>query len=163
MDTDHIEKRIVLRAPRVRVWRAISEAQQFGTWFGVEFDGEFVAGTSITGRLVGTKVDAEVAKLQQSHLGLPFEFQIETIEPMSLFAFRWHPNAVDADADYSAEPMTLVEFRLEEAVQGTQLTVKESGFERIPLKRRASAFTNNEGGWTHQCKLIEKYLEQHRS
>lgn len=163
MNTDYIEKRIVLRAPRDRVWRAISDAKQFGTWFGIEFDGEFVARSRITGRLVGTKVDAEVAKLQQSHLGLACEFQIETIEPMSLFAFRWHPNAVDVHADYSAEPMTLVEFRLEEVAQGTQLTLKESGFERIPLKRRASAFTNNEGGWTHQCKLIEKYLEQRLS
>jgi uncharacterized protein YndB with AHSA1/START domain len=160
---DYLEKRIILRAPRDRVWRAISEAKQFGRWFGVEFDGEFVAGTSITARLVGTAVDAEVAKLQQSHLGLRFEFQIETIEPMSLLAFRWHPNAIDAHTDYSGEPMTLVEFRLEELAQGTQLSVKESGFERIPLKRRASAFTNNEGGWTHQCKLIEKYLKQHRS
>jgi uncharacterized protein YndB with AHSA1/START domain len=161
--TDYIEKRVVLRAPRERVWRAVSEAKQFGTWFGVEFTGEFAAGIRITGRLTGTKVDPQVAKLQQSHLGLPFEFHIERIEPMSLFSFRWHPNAVDARADYSAEPMTLVEFRLEDAAQGTLLIIKESGFDRIPLGRRASAFANNEGGWTHQCNLIEKYLAQDRA
>ncbi len=160
---DRIEKRIVLRAPRERVWRAISEAKRFGSWFGVEFDGEFAAGTRLIGRIAPTKVDPEVARLQQPYAGFPFEFHIERIEPMSLFSFRWHPNAIDRSADYSAEPMTLVEFRLEEAAQGTRLTITESGFERIPLERRAKAFTSNEGGWTHQLQLIEKYLGQSSS
>lgn len=155
---DRIEKRIVLRAPRERVWRAISEARQFGSWFGVELDGEFAAHTRLTGRIAPTKVDPGVAKLQQPYIGFPFEFHIERIEPMSLFSFRWHPSAVDRNADYSAEPMTLVEFRLEDVAQGTLLTITESGFDRIPLERRAKAFTSNEGGWTHQLKLIEKYL-----
>lgn len=157
---DHIEKQIILRAPRERVWRAISEAKQFGTWFGVEFDGEFAAGTRLSGRIAPTKVDPEVAKLQQPYIDFPFEFHIERVEPMSLFSFRWHPHAVDPDADYSAEPMTLVEFRLEDAEQGTLLTITESGFDGIPLERRATAFTSNEGGWAHQSKLIEKYLDQ---
>lgn len=162
MDTipDRLEKRVVLRASRERVWRAISEARQFGTWFGVELDGEFIAGARLTGRIAPTKVDAEVAKLQQPHIGVPFEFHIERIEPMSLFSFRWHPYAIDRDMDYSAEPTTLVEFRLEEAAQGTLLTITESGFSRIPLERRARAFTSNEGGWTHQLRLIGKYLDQ---
>lgn len=157
---DRIEKRMVVRAPRERVWGAISEAKQFGSWFGVEFDGEFAAGTRLTGKIAPTKVDPEVAKLQQPYVGFPFEFHIERIEPMSLFSFRWHPSAVDRSVDYSAEPMTLVEFRLEEVAQGTLLTITESGFDRIPLERRAKAFTSNEGGWTHQLKLIEKYLDQ---
>ncbi|MGN4075569.1 SRPBCC family protein [Burkholderia gladioli] len=155
---DFIEKHVVLRAPRERVWRAISEAKQFGTWFGVEFDGEFVAGTRLTGRITPTQVDPEVAKMQEPYRGLPFEFHIERIEPMQLFSFRWHPSAVDIHADYSAEPMTLVEFRLQEAEPGTLLTIRESGFHAIPLERRAKAFTSNEGGWTHQAKLIETYL-----
>lgn len=156
---DRIEKHIVLRAPRERVWRAISEAKRFGLWFGVEFDGEFVAGTRIAGRIVPTKVDPEVAALQEPYTGWPLDIHVERIEPMRLFSFRWHPSAVDRDTDYSAEPMTLVEFRLEDAPEGTRLTITESGFDRIPLERRAKAFTGNEGGWTHQCKLIEKYLE----
>lgn len=155
---DRIEKRMVLRAPRDRVWRAISEAKQFGSWFGVDFDGEFRAGARLTGRLAPTKVDPEVARLQQPYAGFPFEFHIERIEPMSLFSFRWHPHAVDRNTDYSTEPMTLVEFRLEEAAQGTLLAITESGFDCIPLERRAKAFTSNEGGWTHQLKLIGKYL-----
>lgn len=157
---DHIEKRIVLRAPRERVWRAISEAKQFGTWFGVEFDGEFAVGTRLTGRIAPTQVDPEVAKLQQPYTGFPFEFHIERMEPMAIFSFRWHPNAVDRNVDYSAEPMTLVEFRLEDVEQGTLLTIRESGFDSIPLERRAKAFTSNEGGWTHQLKLVEKYLDR---
>jgi len=157
---DHIEKRIVLRPSRERVWRAISEAKQFGTWFGVEFDGDFAAGTRLTGRIAPTQVDPEVARLQQPHAGLPFEFYIERIEPMSLFSFRWHPSATDRNTDYSAEPTTLVEFRLQDAEQGTLLSIRESGFDSIPLERRAQAFTSNEGGWTHQLKLVEKYLGQ---
>ena len=157
---DRIEKRVVLRASRERVWCAISEARQFGTWFGVDLDGEFIAGARVMGRIAPTKVDPEVAKLQQPHVGLPFEFHVERIEPMSLFSFRWHPYAIDRNTDYTAEPTTLVEFRLEDAPQGTLLIISESGFSRIPLERRARAFTSNEGGWAHQPKLIGKYLEQ---
>ena len=157
---DRTEKQVALRVPRERVWRAISEAKRFGSWFGVDFNGEFAAGTRVTGRIAPTKVDPEVAKLQQPYVGFPFEFHIERMEPMSLFSFRWHPSAVDRSADYSAEPMTLVEFRLEEVAQGTLLTITESGFSRIPLERRAKAFTSNEGGWTHQLKRIERYLDR---
>ncbi len=129
----------------------------------MELEGEFAAGTRLSGRIAPTKADPEVAKLQQPYSGFPFEFYIDRIEPMSLFSFRWHPNAVDRNVDYSAEPMTLVEFRLEEAAQGTLLTITESGFAHIPLDRRAKAFTGNEGGWTHQLKLIEKYVGQSSS
>lgn len=156
--SDRIEKRLVLHAPLERVWRAVSEAKRFGTWFGVELDGEFAAGTRLIGRIAPTRVDPEVARLQQPYSGFPFEFHIERIEPMRLFSFHWHPYAVDRRVDYSAEPMTLVEFRLEEVAQGTLLTITESGFDRIPLERRAKAFTSNEAGWTHQLKLIDKYL-----
>ena len=157
---DRIEKQIVLPVPRERVWRAISEAKRFGSWFGVELEGEFAPGTRLIGRIAPTTVDPEVAKLQQPYVGFPFEFHIERLEPMSLFSFRWHPSAVDRSVDYSAEPTTLVEFRLEEVAQGTLLTITESGFSRIPLERRAKAFASNEGGWAHQLKLIEKYLAQ---
>ncbi|HYZ15789.1 MAG TPA: SRPBCC domain-containing protein, partial [Candidatus Acidoferrum sp.] len=93
--TDRIEKKILLRAPHERVWRAITDAKQFGNWFGVAFDGDFVAGARITGTIVPTKVDAEVAKLQESHTGAKFAFHVDRIEPMRLFSFRWHPFAVD--------------------------------------------------------------------
>ena len=157
-NTDRIEKKVLLRAPRERVWRAISDSRQFGSWFGVEFDGPFVVGTPIVGKLVPTTVDAEVAEKQKPYTGFRFEVAVERIEPMRLFSFRWHPYAVEPSVDYSKEPSTLVAFELEEASDGTLLTVTESGFDRIPLERRAKAFAANEGGWTAQVKMIEKYL-----
>lgn len=157
-NTDRIEKKLVLRAPRERVWQAISDAKQFGTWFGVEFDGPFVAGARMSGRMTPTKVDADVARMQQAYAGRAFECTIERIEPMQLFSFRWHPFAIDPAVDYSKEPTTLVEFRLEEVEGGTQLTITETGFDRIPLERRARAFEANTGGWTKQIELIAKYL-----
>ncbi len=156
--TDRIEKKALLRAPRERVWRAISDSKEFATWFGVTLDGPFVAGADIVGRITGTKVDPEVAKLQQPHEGKPFRISVDRIEPMRLFSFRWHPGAVDPNVDYSKEPTTLVVFELEEAAGGTMLTISESGFDRIPLERRARAFEGNDAGWSHQAKLIEKYL-----
>lgn len=157
-DTDRIRKSILLRAPRERVWRAISDSKEFGTWFGVEFDGAFAPGARVTGRIVPTKVDPEVAKMQEPYTGMAFDFTVERIEPMRLFSFRWHPFAVEPGVDYSKEPMTLIVFELEEAPGGTMLTITESGFDRVPLARRAKAFTANERGWEAQTKLIEKYL-----
>ncbi|WP_206675523.1 SRPBCC family protein [Solimonas terrae] len=158
MSMDQIEKKVVLKAPRERVWRAVSEADSFGRWFGVDFDGPFVAGRKLSGRIVPTTVDAEVAKLQAPHAGTPFAFVVDAIEPMDRFAFRWHPFAIDPAVDYSLEAMTLVEFLLEDAEGGVLLTIRESGFERIPLARRAAAFAANDGGWTHQTRLVAKYL-----
>jgi uncharacterized protein YndB with AHSA1/START domain len=156
--TDRIEKKVLLRAPRERVWRAISDSKQFGNWFGVEFDGPFVAGAHLTGRITPTKVDAEVAKSQEPYAGAPFECTIETVEPMRLFSFRWHPFAIEPGVDYSHEDSTLVAFELEDVVGGTSLTITESGFDQIPLERRAKAFAANEQGWTAQSVLIEKYV-----
>ncbi len=158
MSTDRIEKTIVLRAPRKRVWRALSDSTEFGTWFGVKFDGPFAPGASMRGVIVPTTVNAEVANAQKEYEGMPFEITIEQVEPERLFSFRWHPFAVERGVDYSAEPTTLVVFTLEEVANGVMLTVTESGFDRIPLARRAKAFTANEQGWSMVVKLIEEYL-----
>ena len=158
MEPSRIEKKIVLKATRERVWQAISDSAQFGTWFGVEFDGPFVAGSWMSGRTVATKVDPEVAKLQEPHRGKQFKIFVERIEPMERFSFRWHPYAIDPTIDYSKEPTTLVTFALAQADDGILLTITESGFEQIPAARRKQAFEANDGGWTHQTRLIEKYL-----
>jgi uncharacterized protein YndB with AHSA1/START domain len=157
---DRIEKKVLLRAALERVWEAITDGEKFGSWFGVRFDGAFAPGARLIGRIAPTKVDAEVAKLQEPHTGKPFEFRIHEIQPMKRFSFYWHPYAVDPATDYSKEPMTLVTFELEQASGGTTLTIVESGFDRIPLARRSEAFKANEGGWTHQAELIQKYLAQ---
>jgi uncharacterized protein YndB with AHSA1/START domain len=158
MSTDRIEKRILLRATRERVWRAVSDAKEYGSWFGVTFDGPFVEGKRLTGRITPTTVDAEVARMQEPYAGKAFEWTIERIEPMRRIAFRWHPYAVDEGVDYSKEPTTLIEFELRDAPGGILLVITESGFDQIPLARRAKAFKANDGGWEMQTRLIEKYL-----
>jgi len=158
MNINRIEKKTVLKSTRERVWQAISDSARFGAWFGVEFTGPFVAGSWLNGRIVPTKVDPEVARLQEPHTGALFQIFVERIEPMELFSFRWHPFAIDPGYDYSKEPTTLVTFELADTDNGVLLTITESGFEHIPVARRAQAFEANDGGWTHQKKLIEKYL-----
>jgi uncharacterized protein YndB with AHSA1/START domain len=155
---DRIDKAVRLRAMRERVWRAISDHREFGSWFGVRFEQAFVAGALMKGRIVPTSVDAEVARAQKPHEGAPFICTIERIQPQELFSFRWHPFAVEASVDYSQEPTTLVTFSLSDIPEGTLLQISETGFEGIPLARRAKAFTANDQGWTAQTRLIEKYL-----
>ncbi len=148
MNTDRIEKKIVLRAPRSRVWRAISDAKEFGTWFGVVLETPFTPGARVSGRITIPGYEHGVLNIT-----------IERIEPERYLSFRWHPYAIDPDLDYSTEPRTLVEFTLDEtAGGGTELTVVESGFDRIPAARRAEAFRMNDQGWAGQLKNIERHV-----
>ena len=160
MSTDRIEKKILLHAPPKRVWRALADSTEFGSWFGMKFDSPFVPGASMRGVIVPTTANAEVAKSQKPYEGLPFDITIEQMEPERLFSFRWHPGAVDPALDYSREPTTLVVFTLEQVADGVLLTLTESGFDKIPLARRAQAFAGNEQGWSIQMTLIEAYLAQ---
>ena len=158
--SDRIEKEVLLSAPLSRVWQALTDASEFGRWFGVSLDGQFKAGTPISGRITPTTVDPEVAKMQKPYEGMKFEIVVDRIEPKKLFSFRWHPFGVDPKVDYSRELMTLVEFTLQELPEGVRLTVAESGFDKIPIERRAAAFTANEGGWAKQMELVQKYVEK---
>jgi uncharacterized protein YndB with AHSA1/START domain len=158
MNTDRIEKTILLRAPLKRVWRAVADSTEFGTWFGMKFAAPFTAGAVIKAVMVPTKVNAKVAEAQKPYEGMSFEITVERLEPERLLSFRWHPGAVEPGVDYSAEPTTLVTFTLEEVAGGVMLTVTESGFDQIPLERRASAFAQNEQGWTMVVQLIGEYL-----
>lgn len=146
--TDRIEKRVELRAARSRVWRAITTAEEFAAWFRVNLDGEFAEGATVRG---------DVIHSSGKHV-CTVEMLIERIEPERYFSYRWHPYPIDPTVDYSAEPTTLVEFILEEAEGGTSLTIIESGFDRIPLARRAEAFRMNDGGWDGQIKNLERYV-----
>jgi uncharacterized protein YndB with AHSA1/START domain len=158
MSSDRIEKKILLRAPLSRVWRALTDSGEFGSWFGMRLRGPFVAGATMRGEIVPTTVDAETARKQKPYEGQPVEFVVDRIEPERLFSFRWHPFAIEPGVDYSNEPMTLVTFTLEEKDSGVLLTVVETGFDGLPLERRAAAFKANDGGWSKQMELIEKYL-----
>jgi uncharacterized protein YndB with AHSA1/START domain len=158
LNTDRIEKKILLHAPLKRVWQALSDSEEFATWFGIKLDGPFTPGARLRGTIVGTSADADVAKAQKQHADIPFEITIDRVEPERLFSFRWHPHAIERHTNYSQEPTTLVVFALEEAADGIMLTVTESGFDRIPLARRAKAFEGNDQGWGIVIKLIEKHL-----
>lgn len=158
MTSDRIEKQVLLRAPLKRVWRAISDSSDFGKWFGVKFEQPFLPGAHMRGVATPTVADPDVGKGQKPYEGLPFEIWVERMEPEKLFSFRWHPYAVEKDFDYSSEPTTLVEFTLEEVEGGVLLSMSESGFDQIPLERRATAFRINEGGWGTQVRMIALYL-----
>ncbi len=156
--TDRIEKAIVLRASRSRVWRALTDSGEFGAWFGARFDGPFLPGATVSGSIVPTTVNPTVAEMQKQYEGTSFEVVIDRVEPERLFSFRWHPFGVDSDADLANEPMTLVAFTLEDVTEGVRLTVTESGFDQIPIERRARAFSANEGGWEMVVTMIEEHL-----
>ena len=163
MNTDRIEKKILLRAPLERVWRALSNSTEFGTWFGMKIEGQFAPGAVMRGVIVPSKANAEVAAAQKPFEGTPFQFVVEEVQPRRLFSFRWHPGAIDPNIDYSKEPMTLVSFLLQEVPEGVMLTLTKSGFDRIPLERRAKAFAGNERGWEMQMKSIELYVTEART
>ena len=146
-NTDRIEKRVTLRASRSRVWRAITAPEEFGAWFGVKLEGPFTQGATVRGKIT-----------HPGYEHLTMEMRIERVEPERYFAYRWHPYAVEPGVDYSSEPTTLVEFRLEEAGRGTVLTIVESGFDRIPVARRDEAFRMNDGGWAEQVQNIATHV-----
>jgi uncharacterized protein YndB with AHSA1/START domain len=144
--SDRIRKQVVLRATPARVWRALSNAREFGAWFGAEFVGEFAPGATVRMKAV-----YEGKELMDA-------LEIERMDPERLLAFRWHPFAIDPAVDYSHEPTTLVEIVLAPAPEGTLLTVTESGFDKLPADRRAKAFEMNEGGWTVQMENIARHV-----
>ena len=144
---DRIEKRIELKAPVSRVWRALTDHREFGEWFRVRLDGPFVPGQTSTGNIT-----------YPGYEHLKWEAVVQKMEPEKLFSFTWHPYGIDPKTDYSNEPPTLVEFTLEPIAGGTLLRVAESGFDKIPAHRRAEAFRMNDGGWAQQMKNIENYV-----
>ena len=144
---DRIEKRIELKAPISRVWRALTDYREFGEWFRVKLGGPFVPG-----------------QISRGHITCPgyehvkWEATVIKIEPERYFSFTWHPYAIDPKIDYSQEPTTLVEFWLDKIPVGTSLLITESGFSGIPSGRRMEAFRMNDSGWTEQLKNIERHV-----
>jgi uncharacterized protein YndB with AHSA1/START domain len=144
--TDRIQKTVLLRAPRSKVWRALTDSDQFGQWFGARLENQFVAGRRAQGAIT-----------IPGYTHIRFEVEVEQMEPERLFSYRWQPGG-DPDKD-PAEPTTLVVFELEEVPEGTRLTVTETGFDRLPAARRAKAYRENDSGWTGQMENIRKYLD----
>ena len=146
--TDRIEKSVELKAPVTRVWRALTDYREFGTWFRVRLDGPFEPGRTVRGQIT-----------HPGYEHLKWEAVVQKMEPERLFSFTWHPYAIDPNQDYSSEAPTLVEFTLEKIAPGTLLRVVESGFAKLPDKRRLEAFRMNESGWAEQTKNIERHVD----
>jgi uncharacterized protein YndB with AHSA1/START domain len=145
---DTIEKQILLRAPIQRVWRALADAREFGTWFGADLAaGAFMPGARVRGPIT-----------YEGYEHLSFDVVVDRVEPPHLLSMRWHPSAIDPSVDYESEPTTLITFRLREAESGTLLTVTESGFDAIPEWRRADAYRGNDEGWSEQMRNIERHV-----
>jgi uncharacterized protein YndB with AHSA1/START domain len=169
MNSDRIEKRITLRAPLARVWRALADAEEFGRWFEIEIDGTVAPGAKVRGKFTGTLDESAIVAHQKSAGVEPSPIRlpppdavfctVERMEPERYFSFRWVPYGIDAEADPDNEPTTLVEFTLKALPEGTELTIVESGFERVPAHRRKRAFLMNEGGWAAQAENLKKYVE----
>ena len=146
---DRIEKSIELKATVSRVWRALTDHNEFGEWFRVKLEGPFVPG-----------------QISRGHITYPgyeqvlWEVVVQKMEPERLFSFTWHPYAIDPKVDYSKEPPTLVEFRLEKTAGGTLLLLTEIGFDKVPSHRRPEAYRMNDGGWAEQMKNIESHVAQ---
>jgi uncharacterized protein YndB with AHSA1/START domain len=146
--TDRIERRVLIKATRARVWRAVSDAAEFGSWFGVDFKGKtFAAGKSVQGKIT-----------YPGYEHLTMEVLIDRVVPERLLSWRWHPAAIDPAVDYSQEPTTLVVFELEEVDGGVMLSVVESGLDKIPLERRATVLRLNSSGWDAQMENIKKHV-----
>jgi uncharacterized protein YndB with AHSA1/START domain len=146
--SDRIERKLLIRAPRTRVWRALTDAREFGTWFRVDLRGDFVVGQRITG-----------AMTYPGHEGASFVATVERMEPERLFSFRWPMGSEDEKVPEAEEITTLVEFRLEDAPEGTMLTVVETGFDGLPAARRADAFRSNSEGWSIQIENVRRHAE----
>ena len=146
---DHIEQRIELNAPVARVWRALTNHEEFGAWFRVKLEAPFVPGKTSRGRIT-----------YPGYEHVMWQAVVKEMKPETLFSFTWHPYAVDPNVDYSNETPTLVEFRLQPTARGTLLIVTESGFDKIPAHRQIEALRMNEGGWAEQMRNIEQYVAQ---
>lgn len=148
-DTDRIERSIHIQAPRERVFRALTDAEEFGTWFGAELKGQTIA--------PGKRVRGPITIPGYTHV--VFDVVIDRVEPPGLMSYRWHPHAVEANVDYSKEEPTLVTFTLKEMPgNGTRLTVVETGFDHVPPHRRLIAFRGNSAGWEMQLRNIERHV-----
>jgi uncharacterized protein YndB with AHSA1/START domain len=144
---DRIEKVITLDAPVSRVWRALTDFEEFGQWFRVALDGPFRAGEVSTGKMT-----------YPGYEGWPWRATVERMEHETLFAFRWHDHDEKSGVDIAKQPTTRVEFRLEAIPDGTRLTITESGFSAIALPRRLEVMRGNREGWDIQAKNIAEHV-----
>lgn len=96
-----------LKAPRSRVWRALTDSKEFGAWFRAEMRDAFAPGARARGQITHPGYE---------HVTL--DIVVERWSREDATSYRWHPYAVDPTQDYSMEPTTLVVFELSETPEG---------------------------------------------
>ena len=146
-DHDHIVKVVDLKAPVSRVWRALTDHEEFGEWFRVSLDGPFKVGVRNTGHIT-----------YPGHEDMKWESVTEQMDPERLFVFSWPPSAIDPDTQYDEGAKVTVEFRLEPTDQGTRLTITESGFLQFPESKRLEILRRNKEGWDMQAENVAAHV-----
>ncbi|MEO6065508.1 MAG: SRPBCC family protein [Lysobacterales bacterium] len=146
--SDRIEREVLIDAPRARVWRALTDHEQFGAWFLVRLEGPFVVGQRTCGQTT-----------YPGYEHLAFEANVEAMDPETRFVFTWPQCDTETGKRYADEPPTRVEFLLDDVEGKTRVRVIESGFERLSPAVRETVHRMNSGGWTEQMENIRKYAE----
>ena len=150
-ESNQIERQILINAPRARVWQALTNAEQFGRWFGAKLEGQqFVVGQRTRGQITICGFE-----------NVWFDVMVERVEPQQFFSYRWHPYAIDPAVDYDKEEPTLVTFTLNDAANNSTLvSIVESGFDKVAPQRRLEAFRMNNRGWDQQLNNLARYASE---
>lgn len=146
--TDRIEKTVDLKAPVSRVWRALTDHREFGTWFRAALDGPFALGKATRAR--STYPGCE---------HIQWEMRVTQMEPERVFAFTSGVYGMDPGDERANDPPTTTTFTLEPIAGGTRLRMVESGYDKFPPGRRIAAWRGNDSGWDIQMGNIARHVE----
>ncbi|SEL88590.1 SRPBCC family protein [Rhodococcus maanshanensis] len=137
-----VSRTVVIDAPRDRVWQALTEPEHIAKWFG-----QRAVIDSLT-------VGARGVFSWDEHGDMPLEI-IEVDEP-DRFGYRWG-QADDPDLIRGTD----VRFTLRELGGSTELTVVETGFDRVSdvESERRDALEGNRQGWNAELDELVAYLE----
>ncbi|MEI9907007.1 MAG: SRPBCC domain-containing protein [Actinomycetota bacterium] len=142
---DVIVREIIVKASKERVYKAITDLKEITAWFpeAVE-DGTLEVGQRPIFVFNEGKHKARI--------------YIEAANPYTYFAYRWVPSGDGFLGDVLTVTNTLVEFHIEELVDGTKVTLKESGFASFAPEVAEERFKDNSGGWEYMMDRLEKVL-----
>lgn len=146
---DKIERIVVLKAPIERVYRAITDPKEWGTWFAHGVEGDFEPGSQPV--------------MDEGEYGR-FRIAIIDVQPHHYFAFRWVSGSEFVPQGFVGNPLehpnTLVEFFLNEIDGCTELRLVESGFAGLPDKYAEKNFNENCDGWEYQLNSLTEHLNK---
>ena len=136
-----IRHSVFIRAPRAKVWAALTTAQALDAWWGTR-------GSEIDLRPGGKLTLRWRAWGPEQDINADRECDLVEVLPPKRFVFRWGE---------TADMMTTVEFDLEERADGTLLRLREHGF--APTAKGRESFEGNSLGWGEASTLIKFYVE----